>query len=196
MRQILFALILTGTVWGQTMTEAGAVMAGTSVGSAAGKKISEGVNKTLKKTGGILDTAAKAGAKQTKAAPAPSAPAKPMLEVSAGVPKGEVYNVPPPPPPKRRSTARTEPPRQVSAPIVMAAVVPDAEPEPPKNVDLSVVAPGMSREKLLELGVPSARITMFEDNHLVEIFQYRNATLASGTVRLRDGAVVGVQPRL
>jgi hypothetical protein len=36
---------------------------------------------------------------------------------------------------------------------------------------------------------------MFEDTHLVEIYQYRNQTSASGTVRLWDGAVTAVEAR-
>jgi hypothetical protein len=53
----------------------------------------------------------------------------------------------------------------------------------------------MERNSVLALGVPSARITMYEDGHLLEIYQYRNQTFSSGTVRLRDGSVASVETR-
>ena len=194
MRQIVLLLTISGAAFGQSMLESGAVMAGTAVGSAAGKKVSQGVSASLRKTGSILDAASKTNGKSAKASL--TAPAIPMLQVGAGVPKPEVNNVPPPPPPKRRAAspqpART---RAVSVPVVMSAVVPEASPQHPVNVDLSGVSRGMPRENLLALGTPSARITMYEDGHIEEIYQYRNQTLASGTVRLRDGAVSTIDAR-
>ena len=177
------------------MLEAGAVVAGTTVGSAAGKKVSEGVTATFKKTGKILDAASKTNGKQAKATTATSASPTPLLQVSAGVPKAEVNNVPPPPPkrtPVAHQPVRT---RTVSVPMVMSAVLPDAPPPQPLNVDLAEISRGMARENVLALGTPSARITMYEDGHIVEIFQYRNQTLASGTVRLRDGSVATIEAR-
>jgi hypothetical protein len=76
----------------------------------------------------------------------------------------------------------------------MSAVVPKP-PSPPADVDLAAIQTGMGRDALLALGIPSARITMYEDGHLLEIYQYHNHTLASGTVRLRDGAVSTVVAR-
>ena len=196
MRQIVLLLTITGAAFGQSMLESGAVMAGTAIGSAAGKKVSQGVNASLRKTGNILDAASKTNAKPAKASSTATASPIPLLQVSAGVPKPEVNNVPLPPPPKRRAAApqpvRT---RTVSVPMVMSAVLPDAPPPQPLNVDLSGIARGMQRENVLALGTPSARITMYEDGHIVEIFQYRNQTLASGTVRLRDGSVATIEAR-
>jgi len=194
MRQIVLLLTITGAAFGQSMLESGAVMAGTAVGSAAGKKVSQGVGTSLRKTGNILDAASKTNSKPTKASL--TASTTPLLQVSAGVPKPEVNNVPLPPPPKRRAVAplpvRT---RTVSVPVVMSAVLPEAPPQHPVNVDLSGVSRGMARENVLALGTPSARITMFEDGHIEEIYQYRNQTLASGTVRLRDGAVSTIEAK-
>jgi len=191
MRQSVLFLLISATAFGQSMLESGAVMAGTAVGSAAGKKVSEGITKSLKKTGGILDAASKTGEKQKS-----KAPVTPLLQVGAGVPQAELNNVPPPPPPTRRAAsprpART---RTVSVPVVMSAVMPEGPPPAPLNVDLNGIAKGMAREEVLGFGDPSARITMYEDGHLIEIYQYRNQTLASGTVRLRDGSVSSVEAR-
>lgn len=173
------------------MLESGAVIAGTAIGSAAGKQISDGVNTRLKKSASILDAASKTGAKEAKAAKAPSTP---LLQVGAGVPKAEPNNVPPPPPRRVAVTHKPVKTRPVSVPMVMSAVLP-VERAFPVNIDLTGISNGMVRAAVLALGDPSARITMYEDGHLLEIYQYRNQTLASGTVRLRDGAVWAVEAR-
>ncbi len=175
------------------MLESGAVVAGTTIGSAAGKKVSEGINTTLKKTGKALDTASKT-ATQPQAKDAKSAPATPLLQVGAGVPKAEPNNVPLPPP-RRVAVAKPVKSRTVSVPMVMSAVLPEGPPPAPVNVDLTGIHNGMPRDSVLALGTPSARITMYEDTHLIEIYQYRNQTLPSGAVRLRDGAVSAIEAR-
>lgn len=59
--------------------------------------------------------------------------------------------------------------------------------------DLRKVTAGMNREQLLQLGSPAARITMDEDGHLIEIYQYSANGTSLGTVRLTDGTVSSVQ---
>lgn len=170
------------------MSEAGALMTGTVAGTAGGKQISDAITKSTKKTAKVLDAAAGKGAAAPKAT-------TPRVEIGRSVPRTELNNVPPPPPPARRITAskpvRT---RSVSVPTVMSAVIPGPPPEP-VNVDLSSVTDGMKRANLLALGSPSARLTTSDDGHLIEIFQYHNDTLASGTVRLRDGTVYAVEQK-
>jgi hypothetical protein len=46
---------------------------------------------------------------------------------------------------------------------------------------------------VLKLGVPAARITMYDDGHLVEIFRYMSRDTNIGIVRLSDGAVLSVR---
>ena len=175
------------------MLESGAVIAGTTVGSAAGKKVSDGINTSLKRTGGVLETAAKSGAKPSAKTSSVARP--PLLQVGAGVPRPEPNNVPPPPPRRRTAAPRPAPVsmRTVSVPMAMASVIPETP--QPLNVDLSGIQKGMIRDAVLALGTPSARITMFEDGHMLEIYQYRNQSLASGSVRLRDGSVDKVEAR-
>jgi tetratricopeptide (TPR) repeat protein len=69
---------------------------------------------------------------------------------------------------------------------------------PPAEVsagDLQKVTAGMSREQLLKLGSPAGRITMDEDGHLIEVYQYSANGTGLGTVRLTDGTVSSVQVR-
>lgn len=190
MRKFVIFAALAMAANGQSMLESGAVIAGTTIGSAAGKKVSDGINASLRKTGKVLDTAAKTEAKPAKASPAASA--TPLLQVGAGVPKAEPNNVPPPPP--RRVPVKRSKPREVSVPPVMSAVRAEDAPPIPTSVDFAVIHNGMERDSVLALGHPSARITMYEDGHILEIYQYRGSQ-ASGTVRLRDGAVWAVEAR-
>ncbi|MEP6961388.1 MAG: hypothetical protein ABI995_04885, partial [Acidobacteriota bacterium] len=144
---------------------------------------------TMKKPAKLLEQAGKSGSA-----------AKPAMEVSAGVPRAEKNvpraeknNVPPPPPVKRAVPVRREQARALPQPTLsMAPLNPVSPPRPP--ADLSTVATGMARDRVLELGTPSARITMYEDGHLTEIFQYSSAQ-PGGTVQLRDGAVASVVVR-
>jgi hypothetical protein len=61
--------------------------------------------------------------------------------------------------------------------------------------DLKQINPGASREDVLKLGVPSARITMYSDGHLVEVYNYTAHGDNLGSVRLSDGAVASVKAR-
>ncbi|MEO5926629.1 MAG: hypothetical protein ABIR70_22630 [Bryobacteraceae bacterium] len=197
MRQTLLFLTISGAVFAQSMLESSAVIAGSTVGGASGKAISTGIDKTFKKTGSILEGAAKTGEKKGKGSPSPAVVSvTPVLRVSPGVPKAELNNVPPPPPPTKRAAApKPSRTRAVSVPMVMASVIPRYEPAFLVNVDLAGISRGMDRDSVLSLGIPSARIIMDEDGKIVEIYQYRNQTFHSGTVRLRDGLVWAVETR-
>jgi hypothetical protein len=72
----------------------------------------------------------------------------------------------------------------------------DAPAPAPKEVtadDLKKVAVGIGREQLLRFGPPAGRITMDEDSHLIEIFEYSANGTRLGTVRLTDGVVSSVR---
>jgi hypothetical protein len=51
----------------------------------------------------------------------------------------------------------------------------------------------MTRGEVLQLGPPTARITMFDDGHLLEIYRYQAKDTTIGVVRLVDGSVSAVQ---
>jgi len=154
-----------------------------SIGSAAGKRISDQMNTSLRQgtrgfnTGSAKAKSGKAGAK----ADAGNVPPPPALK-------------PPPPPPLHRTVTQkktTAPAWMTEAPLMG----PPPPPPPPVNVDLALIERGMTRESLLALGNPSSKMTLYEDGHMLEVYQYRNQTVASGTVRLRDGAVSAIEAR-
>jgi len=105
--------------------------------------------------------------------------------------------VPEPPPAPSHAAAIPPPAPQTQAPSVPAPVVIPPPPPPPVVTakDLETLAPGTSRADLLKLGTPAARITMFDDGHLLEIFSYAANNSTLGVVRLTDGEVSRVEIR-
>lgn len=152
-----------------------------SLGAATSRKITEQMNSSLRNgTRGFGGGSAKGGKGGGAAAQAK--------------PAANVPPPPPPPPPLQRVISNT---RKNTAPAWMLEPRPMGPPPPPKppvNVDLTQVERGMARESLLALGSPSSKMTLFEEGHFIEIYRYRNQTVASGTVRLSDGAVVTIEP--
>jgi hypothetical protein len=178
--------MLAGAAFGQTMVEFGTAAAGGSVAGASGKRVSDGINSIFGKVNGTTDKAAASG----KPAPTKQQPA---IEVSPGVPKDDSSGVPPPP--ESRAAVRKAAPEPASV-VTVAEVAPVAPPPPPPQMtaeNLKQVAPGASREDVLKLGAPSARITMIDDGHLVEVYNYIAHGENLGRVRLSDGAVASVQ---
>jgi hypothetical protein len=188
---VLGVTTLAGAAWGQTLTEFGAAAAGGSVAGASGRKVSDGINSIFGKVNGTTDKAAATG---KPAAKPPATKQQPAIEVSPGVPTADSGGVPPPPETHAAvHKAAPEPPPVVTVAEV-APVVPPPPPPPQMTAEnLKQVAPGASREDLLKLGAPSARITMIDDGHLVEVYNYIAHGENLGRVRLTDGAVASVQ---
>ncbi len=158
-----------------------------NIGAAQGRRISEQMNTALRQ--GTRGFGGGGSAKAGKG--------------GSGGGEKAATNVPPPPPaapkpPAPPPLSRVISQKKFTAPEWMkdpVPVGPPAPPPPPVNVDLGQIEKGMPRETLLAFGKPSSKITLFEDGHMLEIYQYRNQTVASGTVRLRDGAVATVEAR-
>lgn len=188
MRKIMLVILLGGVaVSAQSMLESAAAAAGGSAGGAAGKKVSEGITKIFNK----VDQTAGKSADEVR----DSGSSAPLLEVGPGVPKRDGSAVPPPPPVHHAAVHRPAAPAPAPAPAVEAPI-PVPPPPPPPEVtaaDLKQIAIGMRREDVLKLGEPSSRITMFEDDHLTEVFHYVSKDTNLGVVRLTDGAVSSVQ---
>ncbi|HLX43779.1 MAG TPA: hypothetical protein VKR43_10110 [Bryobacteraceae bacterium] len=184
MRQVLFVMLMGGVVWGQSMVESAAAAAGGSVGGVAGKKVSDGLNRIFNKVDQHTAKAAE-DANKKKAVPEPNAP---VIQLTAGSMKVETVGVPPPPPPAHRAAARPKPAPVHVVPPMLAPI----PPPPPPDVtaeELKVVTKGMRRDDVLKLGVPSERITMYEEGHLTEIYRYASNQSLVGSVHLTDGKV-------
>jgi hypothetical protein len=196
MRRILFTMpVLVATLLGpaiagaQTMTEVGASAAGSAIGSAAGKKVSDGITAIFGKVDKTTSKAARTSEDNSKAAP--------LLEVGPGtlrVSGGGVESVPPPPPPAGHRASAAKPASTEPLPEI-APPPPPPPPAPPEITadDLKKVSSGTSREDLLKLGSPASRITTSDDGHLLESFSYASKDASFGRVKLTDGVVSSVE---
>jgi hypothetical protein len=205
MRRIALLLLLGGMAGAQTMTEFGAVAAGSAVGGAGGKAVSDGINNIFGKVG---QQAVKAAGKESAASKQKETPA---LTVGPGVARDVDTGVPAPPPEAghaavgRRPAAPVPPVNAASVavpvpftPATLADAIPSEPIAPPPVMTpeaLQQVTPGMSRADVLKLGVPASKIAMFEDGHYSETFSYRAEGQRFGIVRLQEGTVVAVETK-
>jgi|SRR5579872_3678497 len=214
--RVSMLLVVAGLTWSQALTDAAGVIAGSSVGVGAGKKIGQGITAALESANGVTAKAAKTEKVASVEKPhAVSPTAKPAQRASDGGgsggsggsgggtvlktgPGGVVkdHSLVPPPPAKKVAVVPPPPPIAPPAPeVILTPVL--ALPPPPQATpaDLKTLARGTSREEVLKLGAPSSRITMMDDGHLVEIFHYQTRETTFGVVRLSDGSVSSVEVR-
>jgi hypothetical protein len=204
MRRIALILLLGGMAGAQSMTEFGATAAGSTVGGAGGKTVSDGINNIFGKVG---QQTVKAAAGKESAAPKESKESS-ALTLAPGVPYGDTI-VPPPPPAVGHPAAgkSAAPSSAMNAAVNAALPVPfspstladamPAQPIPPPPTmtpeALKQLTAGMSRADVLKLGDPSSKLAMFEGGHYIETFSYRADGQRFGRVRLQDGAVVTIE---
>jgi hypothetical protein len=194
MRLLASFLFITAISFAQTMTEFGAVAAGSAVGGASGKSVSNGINAIF----GKVDQQTARAAKETKREKEPQVEA---LKVAPGAPVADPGGVPlPPAPPVKRSApapvpvAQYVPPSEIARISSWADVAPTLPPPAVMSPeDLRSVSTGMTRADVLRLGVPSSKITMFEDGHVVEQYSYHQNGQKFGGLKLTDGVVSSVQ---
>jgi hypothetical protein len=196
MRCLLLLACFAGAIQAQSMAEAAAAATGGVAGGVAGKQVSDGITAIF----GKVDETAKKAAKPETTKPAVKTPAPQrsytgtaMMDVGPGVPRGVPDSVPPPP--GSGGSHR----KRVPVAVAKAEPVTPLLPPPPEfavtREDLKKVYRGMNREDVLRLGPVSARITMFEEGHLVEMYRYQAQDTTVGRVVLTDGAVSSVEVR-
>jgi hypothetical protein len=210
MRAALLVIVLGSSLGAQSLVEYSGAAAGGAVGGVAGKKVSDGVTGIFSK----IDKATAKAAGTEKDAAKDKDKNAPALEVGPGVPRAaapaatstraashtaaarlEPGSVPPPPPPAHRTVSRRPAPAPEPEPVAMPVL--SAPPPPPPPVataaDLRGIKAGTGRDDVLRLGAPAARIMMYDNGHLVEIFRYLSGDNNLGVVRLSDGTVLSVQ---
>jgi hypothetical protein len=180
MRTLCILALGAGLAAAQTLTETAISATGGSAAGAAGKSVSDGIDKIF----GLLKT-------QTAHAAEPSQPKSTSKPAAAPEQAGSSQSAAPAG--HRRHPSRTPAGAVAAAPVPLSALVSAKTPRPDPVV-LACINVGATRQELLaKVGVPSSRIMMGEDGHLVEVFRYsaRDATLAS--FRLVDGTIVSLQ---
>jgi len=192
------SLVLANAAFGQALTEHAAAAAGATIGTAAGKPISNALTnifgnvdhatataaaskdkttntapKTAEKEAPLPAGAALSGGSAPAFTPSPSAPVRPSASVS-----------------RRRSTAA----RPVAAPYYPPEVVTEPPRKEPTPDELAAIRIGMtSRELEAALGTPESHvISPDDDGHLRESCQYWAQGKQLGTVRLDNGQVIRV----
>src|SRR5579863_338038 len=195
MRILASFLLINALAFAQTLTEFGAVAAGSAVGGASGKSVSNGITAIF---GKVDQQTAKAAAKETQKEKEPQAEA---LKVAPGAPAADPGGVPlPPSPPVKRGAPAPVPVAQYVVPAEIARisswadVAPVLPPPPVMSPEaLRSVSLGATRADVLKYGAPSAKITTFEDGHLVEFYSYHQDGQKFGGLKLTDGVVSTVQ---
>src|SRR6185312_1111290 len=147
MRILASFLLMNALVFAQSLTEFGAVAAGSTVGGASGKSVSNGINAIF---GKVDQQTAKAAAKEPKKEKEPQVEA---LKVAPGAPAADPGGVPlPPAPPAKRSAPSPVPvaqyvvPSEIARISAWADVTPTLPPPPVMSPeDLRGVSTGMTR---------------------------------------------------
>lgn len=190
MRNLAFIVLIASTAFAQNLTEFGAITAGSTVGGASGKAVSNGISAIFGKVDQqTAKAAAKPPRKEEQEAP---------LKVAQGVPSADTGGVPLPPETHKRTTtlpvAQFTVPQEITRTRSLSDVTPTLPPPPEMTPEeFRTIANGMPRADLLKLGAPASKITMFDDGHLVEVYSYRQNGQNFGTLRLTDGAVSSIQ---
>ena len=195
MRILASFLLITASIFAQNLTEFGAVAAGSTVGGASGKSVSNGITAIF---GKVDQQTAKAAAKEPKREKEPQVEA---LKVAPGAPAADPGGVPlPPSAPVKRAAPAPRPVAQFVVPAEIARisswadVAPVLPPPPVMSPEaLRSLSNGMTRADVLRYGAPSSKVTTFEDGHLVEFYSYHQNGQKFGGLKLTDGVVSNVQ---
>jgi len=195
MRILASFLFITASAFAQNLTEFGAVAAGSTVGGASGKAVSNGITAIFGKVDKQTANAAKDTKKKEKE------PEAVAIKVAPRSYQGETGGVPLPPPasggrmaPPSLPVAQFTAPQEVTRITPLAEVAPVLPPPPMMSLEeFRTVSNGMARADVLKFGAPSSKITMFEDGHLVELYSYRQNGQKFGGIRLTDGVMSSIQ---
>jgi hypothetical protein len=185
--------ILSSGMHAQSLAEHAAAAGGATIGTAAGKPMSNAITKIF----GQVNTDAGKAAKN----PNPSKPlTKTVAETpavktpvaSSSTPSAQPSSI------SHRRAYRTETVAHAPEIAPTFTIVPV---EPPPTVkqatveELALIKIGTSEKDLVEaLGRPHSRITIPEEGHMLETLQYRANGKPLGTIRLDNGQVVTIEP--
>jgi hypothetical protein len=192
---LIAALAAAAPLLAQSMAEHAAGLTGATVGTAAGKSVSDGITSIF----GHVDQAASLAAEPK---PAKKAVGTPPVAIPfapdrvADITARPMIPARPPAAPYVRRAERTRPAPEAPAALDAIALPPDEAPAKEPNLadfeNVKTGAPGA--EVLAALGAPAARITIPEQGRLLEIFRYSARGQLLGTIRLENGQVVSVEP--
>lgn len=201
---VILTLVVGAIVSAQSLIESATAAAGGSAAGVAGKQVSDGLDKvfgkmgevTKKAAGGTVDT----GFRKT----APAVPPVPEVRVPGqAAPAAGTAAVPARQAPGRRQASNQKQaatgavgvqPAVIAEPAASPAVA-AAPPAPLPTVDDLKSLNGASREEVTsKMGKAASRITMSDDQGLVEIVSFKGEGGKLGSVRMVNGRVTEVRP--
>jgi hypothetical protein len=200
---VLASLALATAVHAQSLAEHAAAAGGATIGTAAGKPVSNAITKIF---GGVSNDAAKAAkgpvttqTKKVESVPAKtvetSKPAPAPLSFGGGSSSGSSGGSGA----SHSRASRAPAPHQAIATVTPATawVVPEpAVVKEPTSEEVASVKIGTTEKELVAaLGAPASRVTIPDDGHLRESCQYWAKGRQLGTIRLDNGQVVAVEVR-
>jgi len=181
----------------QALVEYAAGAAIGTAGSVGGKAVSNGLDRIFKQLDGK--------AKQAAGAPAASTQKKKYEDYSPGaakagapgpVPSKTVLAKPRSPRIEGALTPDVELPAGLSALAIPAPSLPSAPSVIASAEELARIAPGASRQEVVErLGAPAFRVRIMGDGHVQEIYRYSANGADLGSVRVVDGEVASIKIR-
>jgi hypothetical protein len=187
-------LIVSLSVQAQSLSEHAAAAAGATAGVAAGKPLSNAITKIFGQVDNDAQKAAKNPSKPLTKTPAETqaakAPAVALPASSGPAPASSGGSV------SHRRTPRRETAAIAPAPVVAQQflIVPVAAPvKHATEEELALIKVGTTERDLIEaLGRPSSRISIPEEGHMLETYQYRANGRPLATIRLDNGQVVTI----
>jgi hypothetical protein len=202
---LLGSLLLVTGIQAQSLSEHAAAAAGATIGTAAGKPMSNAITKIF----GQVDNDAKKAANQkadTKAqpkTPAPTTNSSPAPVITSSdqplgshAPTNEPQRSPVSAPASNRRRTTTANESAVASVVIVPIVVPEPPRKEPTTELLASVKVGATAGEVLSvLGPPESRVTIPDDGHLLEICQYWAKGKQLGTVRLDNGQVITVETK-
>jgi hypothetical protein len=196
---LLGSFILVTGVQAQTLAEHAAAASGATIGTAAGKPLSNAITKIF----GQTDTSTKKAANASvdiKALHKPTAEYAPVAPAAAQGGQTSLPSIGESAPARHGGFAPRPTVRQYSSttvhPPAADVYIPELPRKEPTAEELASIQVGATEKELLAaLGQPESKVTIPDDGHLLEICQYWSKGQQLGTVRLDNGQVVNIQSR-
>ncbi len=196
---LLGSFLLVNAAQAQSLAEHAAAASGATIGTAAGKPLSNAITKIFGQTDTTTKKAASASV-NTKTLVKPETEAAPLIQAAPQAGGGSL-------PSMGGSTSGGSAPSRhggfaprradteyasINPPEAVVAYQEPVRKEPTAE-DFATIQVGASEEQVLSaLGQPESKVTIPDDEHMVQICQYWSKGKQLGTVRLDNGQVVNV----
>ncbi|MBL8179027.1 MAG: hypothetical protein JNK48_30410 [Bryobacterales bacterium] len=197
---VILSLVVGAIVSAQSLIESATAAAGGSAAGVAGKQVSDGLDKVFGKMSDVTKKAAGTGNSGLRKTAA-SAPPVPEIRLGGQPAAAPTVASPARTAPTRRQASNRGPAPASDAgtltpPPAPAEPAPAAAPAAPlPTVDDLKSLGGATREEVTSrMGKPASRITMSDDQGLVEIVSFKGEGGKLGSLRIVNGRVAEVRP--